>query len=81
MVENDYYEENFIYREIIKNFFKLKNATICGQEELTDLTYEDLVNFYNQTIHANNLILVNHGDMSAEYTLNLWNELQEERIK
>lgn len=46
MTENDYYEENFIYREIIKNFFNLKNATICNQEELTNLAYEDLIQFY-----------------------------------
>ncbi len=31
MGENDYYEENFIYREIVKNFFNMHNATICGQ--------------------------------------------------
>ncbi len=75
MGENDYYEENFIYREIVRNFYNKRNATICGQEELTKLTYDDLVKFYRQTISAKNLTLINHGDMSAEYVLNIWNEL------
>jgi hypothetical protein len=28
-----------------------------------------------------NLTLINHGDMSAEYVLSLWNNLCEENIK
>jgi predicted Zn-dependent peptidase len=74
LAENDYYEENYIYRELVKTFFNRPNATICPQEELVNFTYDHLVEFYRQTINFQNLTLINHGDMSHEYILSLWNE-------
>ena len=63
--ENDYFEENFIYKEIIQAFFGKNKSTICGQEDLAKFTYQDLLQFYQQTITLNNLTLINHGDLGS----------------
>lgn len=72
LAENDYYEENFIYREIVRSFFNRNNATICDQDELIKFTYDDLLQFYTDTIKLTNLTMINHGDLSPSHVLGLW---------